>query len=288
MLRTTQILKYARIPQTSVPDTVALGFALVTAVPDDAPEPVTGAAAKVENGTRTLESQFKLRNANGGTEAQTSCAVLGQAWGALQGVLKGAARIPIPNPRSKLAQSLLDTLFPRGLGFVRSTHRTVWFQSQIRLRRIQEKNLEAQLAQAAGDSSFLEAIRATHAAFAVALKITEADSVPVYKVPNLVQGMSTVRELMTQYAVQLIAWGQQNGGEHLDDALLALNPIEAVRDAMRSSSTSDSGTDPQESAQTESAEAEPATDSEDDTAPSDSSSETSKAKSSEEPAAAAS
>ena len=83
MLRTTEIIEYARIPQTSVPKTVTLGIALVTAVPDKAPEAVTSVATKLQTSTLTLESQYEQRRANGGSEAQKCHFALGRAWTAL-------------------------------------------------------------------------------------------------------------------------------------------------------------------------------------------------------------
>jgi hypothetical protein len=246
------LVGYLRIPQTCVAKTVALGTALVTAAPDHAPEAVHRVAGKLENVTETLESDHGLRNPSSQAgEVRKRARSLGRAWGALYRVLNATVEIPVACPSKEAARALLASLFPDGLRFVSRAYRDLWFHSAVRLRKIEEEDLETKLEGAVANPEFLRAVRETHGEFARALRITEAE--PMREIPNLNQGIAAVREVMVEYVIQVIAWAQQDGGEYLNDALLALKPIGTLRAGVTRRRASSSDTDEQETSEAESA-----------------------------------
>jgi hypothetical protein len=234
----TEIFDFLRIPRVSVRKTVTLGVALVSAVPESAPAVVTVTAQALETATLALQSDYQQREDAESGVVQEFDWKLDHAWGALHDVLRGVARVPFPSPRKTLAQSLFGKLFSDGLSFLTLSSDEEWFESRVRLTLIEEKNLEQALTTATGDESILAAIRTAHAEFGNVLKITEAASVQNRK--NLLKGIDSVREAMLLYVAQVVAWAQQDDGQHLDDAYLALEPIRSTREAAAHSTPSGS------------------------------------------------
>ena len=173
------------------------------------------------------------------------------AWGALHDAMQATARVPFASPRKEQAQLLLDQLFPDGLSFLALSYRDEWFESTRRLRIIEEEGLAEPIAAVTGHPSFLEAVRVAHDAYGDALSITEADSAE--EAPSLADGMRELRDAISLYVVQVIAWAQQDGGRHLEEAYQALRPIDAARDAAARAvvSGSDRGSNEQETVETE-------------------------------------
>ena len=228
MSRRSQIQNYLRVPRGDVRKTLALGVALLSAVPDSASPTVTAAAAEFETATDGLGQQHDLRQqaTKGGLRKLSHRSH--RAWSALYYILYGVARIPVDSLRQQVAQKLLNALFPDGLSFLALSYRDRWVESERRLRRIQEQNLAEPLAVATGDTSFLDTLRTAHGSFGDALNITQADSTE--EPPSLTEGLRNVRQAMSYYIVQLIAWGQAEGGRHLDEAYRALRPIDVARE----------------------------------------------------------
>jgi hypothetical protein len=223
----SQRQNYLRVPHGDVRKTLALSTALLSAVPDDASPPVTAAAAEFHTATDVLGAQYDLRQQETGGGLSEFNHRSDRAWSALYYVLYGTSRIPVDSPRKKLAHKLLGSLFSDGLSFLALSYRDQWVESKRRLQRIEEKNLAEPIAQATGDTSILDAVQTTHNAFGDALNITEADSTE--ETPNLTVGVRNVRQAMSYYIVQVIAWGQADGGRHLAKAYRALRPIDVAR-----------------------------------------------------------
>jgi hypothetical protein len=238
MSRRSQIQDYLRIPSGDVRNTLALSEALLSAVPDGASSTVTAAAVELHADMDALGVQYDQRH-EASAGSQTLCNRRSdRAWGALYYVLYGAARVPDDTPRPKQAQELLDSVFPDGLSFLALSYRAQWVESKRRLQRIEDKKLEQPLADVTGSTSYLEVVRTTHRDFGNALNITEADSTD--ETPNLTEGIAKVREAMSYYVLQVIAWGQAEGGRNLDKAYLALRPIDVAREEVAHATSSGS------------------------------------------------
>jgi hypothetical protein len=123
----------------------------------------------------------------------------------------------------------LDQLFSDGLSFLNQSYEKQWFESTRRLRRIEEQQLADSMAQATGTARYFDAVRAAHTAYADTMKITEADSDE--EEASLAEGISRVRDAISRYVVQVIAWAQQDDSRYLEEGYLALRPIDAARDA---------------------------------------------------------
>ena len=229
MSRIIEIMDYLRIPRTDVPRAVALGRSLVTAVPDIAPAAVTERARWLDVATVSLRKQYDLRELDEPVGLPRFDSDLKHSWGALYGALQATARIPFASPEGELAQSLLNQLFSDGLSFVNQSYEKRWFESQRRLRRIEEDKLADSVVQASGNARFLEAVRVAHNAYANALNITEPDSAE--EESTLAEGISAVRDAVSLYVAQVIAWAQQDDGRYLEEGYRALRPIDAARDA---------------------------------------------------------
>lgn len=221
---------YSHMPRFDVRGAVALGTALVSAIPPEAPASVKEAADEISQKLEALNSAWGTRGAARRESLRPYDQRLDAAWSALYGSIDAAAKLPGGRERSARAAELLDALFGDGLGFLTLRYDKEWAESDRILRKIHEEQLTPAIDAVTGSPEYLEEIEISHSEYGKALSIT-APAEPAVVESSLRGPMEQLRTAMGDYAVQLVAWGNHRSGTNYEAARLALAPIDAARRA---------------------------------------------------------
>lgn len=234
------ISPYLSSPAVDVPGGVALGVALVTALPAHSPATVRRAAKRLRASTIALQAAWQAtRKAAEGVDRRAADHRMDVAWGAAHGRLSAYAALPANDyPRAEKAARLMEKLFPEGLGFLTLPYSHEWAESGQRLALLDDKAVDAELRELVGDD-FVDELDKAHAAYGDALGITEAQAPP-----DVVRVQEPLRDLeaaVRDYALQIgAAAGDQP--DFAAAAQAALAPIDRAReDAARAAGSSGNG-----------------------------------------------
>lgn len=228
---------YVRPPVLDVASGVALGVALLSAMPKDAPEGVRKAAKKLRSATVDLQQAWTANGRAAPIDKRPADIRVDKAWGALYSRLDAYASLPAnEHKRAKRAAELLDVIYPDGLHFLTLPYNAEWAEGEKRLKLIEEDELKAELDELAGPE-FLAEVQKAHRLYGEAIGVTkhEGDGKPV----NLVDPLRVLGRAITQYALQVIALVDDTAASA---ALVkrALQPIDEHRaDAARRAARSD-------------------------------------------------
>jgi hypothetical protein len=218
---------YVRAPVIDVGSGIALGIALLSALPKEAPADVKKSAQKLRKSVITLQGAWeKAGDPIGLRDKRPADQATDNAWSCLHGRLSNYAYLPAAHhPKAARAQAIIDQLFPDGLTFLQLPYATEWAESEKRIARIDKTNLVNDIDVIAG-AEFLDEVRRAHAEYGQALGITKA---PKSEAPeSLAEPLRALAKAIAQYALKLAGLAGDS-----DDALrmarAALRPIDEHR-----------------------------------------------------------
>jgi hypothetical protein len=148
------------------------------------------------------------------------------AWGAMEGRL--AAAIRIPDPISERASALHGALFDGGLSFLVGDALTKHTESGRRLRRIEEDLLVSDLESLAG-RAFVDAVKREHRALGEAIGIGREIPRPASTI--VAEGLAEVQYAIWWYCIQLIGMTDFTSEVPVEALRKALRPIDDYRAA---------------------------------------------------------
>jgi hypothetical protein len=180
MTRTFSAFDLVTLPRVSAPAAMTLGTALLTSARKEValPPVFVRPLKRLEAGVDTLRTSRQLQREVQAADASLAGEAdqeLDGAWAGFQGLLLGWAKLtttPEGAEGARRARALLEAIFPQGLRFVNLPYRLQWAESQTRVDRLDEPEL-AEHVRALGGGPFVEAIKVAHAAYGVALNVTD-------------------------------------------------------------------------------------------------------------------
>lgn len=220
-----QLAEYATLPVLDVRRGFALGVAMVTAIPQNAPEAVKVSGRRVHAATTALKADWATREATETANRRPADLRNDRAWSAFAGALDSAATLA-STPRGQVAAELQPLLFANGLTFTQLPFEKQWAESARLLALIEGEGLEAKITRAVGGPEYLTELRASHTEYGAALNITEPAERQAEV--NLSDALGKLRDSLNLHLSQLVAWGNQ-APESESLARAALDPIDQAR-----------------------------------------------------------
>jgi hypothetical protein len=227
---------YMRPPRLDVRQAVSLSIALLSALPKNAGPSTKKAARRLRSAAQDLQTAWSHRQRAASprpTEKVKADRRIDGAWGALKARLEAYGWLPADfYPRAPRAEELVASVFPTGLDFLTLPMNEEWFESNERLKRIKNENLDAEIDALAGPE-FLVEVRAAHEQYGAVLGITQAQSLPPDSTV-LLGPLRAVVAAMGDYLLQIIASVDREAPETIESARKALLPVDRFReDALR-------------------------------------------------------
>ncbi len=222
------IERYTRPPTLNVASGMALACALLNAMPAGTGPALRKAAHALRAEALTLQAHWEEgeKRAKPGDPRPADRAI-DNGWSALHDRLDSYASLPVERyPRAARAMELFETLFPRGLTFLKLPYAEEYAESANRLARIANENLAADIDELAG-REFLAEVRLAHEAYGNALG-TESSAAHVFAL-DLSEALRKVAIAITGYAIQVAATVEHADEESRRQAILALKPIDEHR-----------------------------------------------------------
>ena len=221
---------YVRPPIIDVGSGIALGIALLSALPKEAPPDIKKSAQKLRKSVVVLQSAWeKAGGPNGPRDKRPADQATDNAWSCLHGRLSDYASLPAAHyPKAARAQAIVDQLFPDGLTFLQLPYATEWAESDRRLTRIEKNNLADDIDTIAG-AEFLAEVRRAHADYGHVLGITKASKSEAPE--NLAEPLRALGKAIAHYALKLAGLAGDSG-DALRMARAALRPIDEHRAAL--------------------------------------------------------
>lgn len=218
---------YVRPPIMDVPTGIALGTALLAAVPKSPPPNIHKASKKLGTALQNLQDAWQQSASAGSAPDKRPADIrVDTAWGGLHARIEAYAQLPQEDfPKAKRASEILHLLFPDGLGFLTISFNAEWAEGEKRLKLIEMQNLQSDIQSIAG-AEFWDELQKAHLLYGQILGITQ----PVEsKSPiNLVDPLRALGRAMVQYAMQLISLLDE-GEASLALVRHALHPIDQHR-----------------------------------------------------------
>ncbi len=231
---------YVRPPILDVPSGVALGVALLAAVPKPRPDNVDKAAKKLRKDTLALQAVWaKSDESPRVTDKRKADMRIDNAWGILLDRLESYASLPVEDfPKAARARELLDSIAP-DREFLKLPYGAEWAESDKRLTKITDKGLAADVDALAGPE-FLVELRRSHEAYGIAIGVTKSSAVPT--AVNLAEPLRTLSRSIARYGVA-VAGMVDDSPETLAIVRKALRPLDDYRvgQARRSGGGADQG-----------------------------------------------
>lgn len=218
---------YVRPPVLDVPSGVALGVALLTALPHGAPDHVRAAARALRKGTVALQTEWAKSYARPPQKDRRKADTrIDNAWGILLDRLVAYAHLPADTyPRTTRASELVDVLSPDGRAWLALAYSAEWAESDRRLKQVDAEGLASDINALAGPE-FLAEVRAAHVQYGEALGITHAAE-PDPEV-NLAEPLRALAQAVTRYSFA-VASTFDGSPATAAVAHAALNPIDLHR-----------------------------------------------------------
>lgn len=152
--------------------------------------------------------------------------VLDRRWGALRSRLDGCAQLG-DDDHAPRAGKLNQVLFPTGLDFVKLAYADEWAESEKRLTLIKTDDLDGEIAELAG-KKYLPALREAHAAYGIALGITDKKATT----PDATRVLEPLRQLqaaIAAYARGVVGLVEEDDAKSVAAAQEQLEPIVRAR-----------------------------------------------------------
>ena len=148
------------------------------------------------------------------TEGRAADVRLDSAWGALDLATGAWARIPSDADASTAARKLREILFGHGLKFTLEPWELEWAESDLRLRRMQEDDVQQALAQLPGLAPFVAALKRAQTDYGPAIGLTVPGQVAPTP-PSLREPLANLSAAIRSYVLQVTAHGD---AAHSDEA----------------------------------------------------------------------
>lgn len=207
---------------------MALGVALITAMPKPAPDNVRNAATKVRKDTVTLQLAWgKTDKASTPPDRRKSDMRIDNAWGILLDRLEAYSLLPVASfSRAPRARELVDITSPNDREWLNAAFEAEWAESTKRLLRIEEEGLAKDINELAGPEFLLE-VQSAHAAYGIALGVTK----PAQEVPevNLAEPLRSLARAIGRYGLAIAAMANDDPAT-VAVVRKALRPIDAFRE----------------------------------------------------------
>lgn len=229
---------YVRPPVLDVASGVALGVALLHALPKEAPDGVRKAARRLRQTTVDLQEAWAASGRSMPGSKGPADVRVDKAWAALHARLESYAALPWDEyPMARRAAELVDLVYPDGLQFLTLPYKVEWAEGEKRLRQIVEGELSEDINAIAGPE-FLAEVRKAHTLYGEALGVTRPEGgEPV----NLVDPLRALGKAITQYSLQVIAMDDETQAS-VEAIKTALQPIDEHRtDTTRRAAKGDPG-----------------------------------------------
>lgn len=233
---------YSGVPLLDVASGISLATSLKTALPAKMPANVKSAAREMIAAAQALADAWSDEPVPTVDDRRPADAAVDRAWGAMHGRLVAYSNLPADRYKeSAEAANLVRTLFPDGLAFLRLPYNQEWAESQKRLKKIADDNLEDTLNDLAGED-FLTEIRRAHDVYGEVLGITKV--APAAQSPVRAERLRELRRLMSRYVVRVLA---QLDDDAESQAMVrqALQPIDDFRAAQARRAVSSAAEEPE-------------------------------------------
>jgi len=218
---------YLRFALTDVPSGIALGVALLSAMPRSAPDNVKKAATKLRMATVGLQDAYSRveRGASLGEKRQADNAI-DNAWSALHARLEAYAALPAAHwPRAPRAAELVAALFPAGLAFLSLPYVDEWAEGEKRLDRITHAGLARDIDEIAG-FEFLAEVKRAQQRYGEVLAIRKMGD---KRLPaDLNEPLRALSRAVSSYALQVIAMNDGSAAA-IHAIRQTLKPIDDMR-----------------------------------------------------------
>ncbi len=219
---------YVRPPMIDVASGVALGVALLTALPKPAPDNVRNAATRVRKDTLTLQLAWGKADKSGAPPDRRKADMrIDNAWGILLDRLESYSLLPVAAfPRAPRARELVDIISPSNREWLNFVFEAEWAESTKRLQRIEEESLAKDINELAGPEFLLE-VQGAHAAYGIALALTK----PAHEVVevNLAEPLRSLARAIGRYGLAVAAMANDDPAS-VAMVRKALRPIDAFRE----------------------------------------------------------
>lgn len=213
------------LPSVDAKEAMAFGTAVLAVAHEvmrggGAPDLIAEAIRKMEGASTALGasldgrlpptepvSALGLREADHGEDA---------AWGGLYRFLQPIAHLPERFPQQAIAARILGIVFPDGLRFVTLPSPKEWTEAESRRQRMTKDGLDAQI-EKLGGGPFIAWLKSAHAAYGVALGITEEKAADPQQ-PTMRSRRDELLDAVRSYVLKVSAFADSD-----DTALRALS-----------------------------------------------------------------
>lgn len=201
-------------------------------------------AEQLRVSTEALVAALRAKRGSGTVDNRGVVLALVNALGALHGRLEALTKLdPVEAPESAEAQTMLDTLFPRGKGALRTDHDAIWIESNTLLSTIAHGGHADTVNRLAGDI-VLKAVRKAHRAAGEALGLMGESAVTGSDGVALKALLDAVTAAISAYALQVIAAADPDDAESVREVVHTLDPIVQQRRRSKTRASDDDGDAP--------------------------------------------
>ncbi len=221
---------YTRAPILDVPGAVALGHALLSAAPKQAPDAVKSAARNVRRDVGELQRAWRAAQPIKTGDMRPLDTRYDGAWSALRDRIAATAALPADEHEEDIARAdgLNAVLFPTGADFLKLPYVKQWAEADKRIASVAERGLRKDIDRLAG-APYWSQIESLHKAYGDALGITKSKE-PTPTATNLLDPLRTAQRSIANYVMQVAAAASHDEA-FVEQASLALAPIDAAREA---------------------------------------------------------
>ena len=222
--------QYVRAPMIDVPSGVALGVALLTALPTPTPDNVLNAANKVRQETVALQLAWGKSDSGGAPPDRRKADMrVDNAWGILLDRLEAYSLLPGAGfPRAPRARELVDIISPSNREWLNFAYGAEWAESTKRIERIEADGLAHDINELAGPE-FLSEVQEAHTAYGIALGVTK----PAHDTPevNLAEPLRSLARAIGRYGIAVVGMVNDDP-ESVAVVRKALRPIDSFREGL--------------------------------------------------------
>jgi hypothetical protein len=221
---------YTRTPILDVPSAVALGHALLSAVPKPAPDAVKSTARNMRRDVGALQKAWASQPADKREDPRPLDTRFDGAWSALRDRLSAATSLTAEDHSTdaERAAELLQSLFPTGADFLKLPYAKQWAESDKRIRIVRDQGLQPDIERLAG-AAYWKQVETLHQAYGDVLGITR-DRQPAPAPTNLLDPLRDAQRSIGNYVLQVAA-AASHDASFAPRAERALAPVDAMRDA---------------------------------------------------------
>jgi hypothetical protein len=221
---------YTRAPVLDVSGAVALGHALLSAAPKQAPDAVKSAARNVRRDVGELQKAWRAAQPAKAQDPRPLDTRYDGAWSALRDRIAATAALPAEEHQEDIARAdvLNEVLFPTGADFLKLPYVKQWAEADRRIATVAERGLRKDIDRLAG-APYWSQIESLHKTYGSALGITKSKE-PATSGTNLLDPLRTAQRSIANYIMQVAAAASHDDA-FVEHGRLALAPVDAVRAA---------------------------------------------------------